>query len=140
LPASVHQTGICCHLITNKTNVKFNADSINTHRKEQQVSLAVFLPSNGDHHYSYVQNHRLAIRVNLTWFVNIVMSTKYSARLKWAFKFYWTFSKAAMCDEKQTTHTAHYLKSLIPAYMELLYIHLIGLHGYVSRTNHTLTS
>jgi len=29
--------------------VKFNADSINTHRKEQQVSLAVFLPSNGDH-------------------------------------------------------------------------------------------
>jgi hypothetical protein len=32
------------------------------------------------------------------------------------------------------THTAHYLKSLIPAYLELLYVHLIGLHGYVSRT------
>lgn len=124
--------------------MKFNSDSINTHRNEQQLSLAVFLPSNGDHRFSYLQNHRLVIHAKMfeSHGVRIVMSTKYSTHLIWAFKIYRTFSKPATCDEKQVTHIhiAHYLKSLIPAYLEAFYVHLIGLHDYVSKTNHTLPS
>jgi len=43
--------------------------------------------------------------LNLTRFVNTVMSAKYTTRLIWAFKIYWTFLKPATCDEKQIAHT-----------------------------------
>jgi hypothetical protein len=128
LPASIHQTSVCCHLITN--NATFNAHSKNTHRKEQQLSLALFLPSNGDLRFSHVHNHR-AKMFEFHSVRRYIYVFKVQHTLDMVIPVLLNILENCTCDEKQKahkhTHKTHYLKS-VSSIFRTDYVHMVGLH------------